>query len=146
MRLSFVGVLAGLLPVRRKDRSFFTSILKQALRFVYVALSSRSRTPAAASLLFFFECRRFIVKRLGHGVAFSIDAGQQFDLAFRLLQRFVALFETLDALLVFRQRLTESQLAVLEIGHDLLQFLKRLLESKFLFFRQVFLLPQSEVR
>ena len=62
-----------------------------------------------------------IVERFGHRIAGRIDAGQQFDPPFGLLQQAMALVEQLDPFFVAGQRFGQAQAAFFEIVNDLLE-------------------------
>ena len=64
-------------------------------------------------------------------MSFGIDTRQQFDAAFRIVQTCVALLEVANPFLVAGQRVTESELTLLQLADNRLQLLQPMLEGYF---------------
>lgn len=90
-----------------------------------------SGAPAgtAFSRIFFIDGGR-VVKGLGDRIALGVNTAEQFDLAFRPLQKFVRLPQQLYALLILLERLVETDLACFERVNDLVEPFQRLLKGK----------------
>ena len=70
-----------------------------------------------------------VVERLRDWVSRGVEAGQEFDPPFRLLQQVVAVAQQLHALFVLFQRLAQPRLAFLQRMDDLFELFEGLLEA-----------------
>jgi hypothetical protein len=86
--------------------------------------------PSTARPLFFFQRQLLILKGFGNRVAIRVNTRQEHDPALRQSQCVVALPKALDAFFIAGQRLTEPQLTVFKLLHDLLQSGERLFKRR----------------